>query len=189
MKGRSSFPECCWMCFRVIREYRNRVEGFAEDSHACVCKTQDSKEAAMTPFCGRALADPKLQKVIFEQADPLGITVGGLRLPPSSIPGCFQWKAHVVVLLAVPTSGGKEALEICLCPPVCLSPHHPPAILSKLAAGRTLLMCTEGESPFWWVYRGHIPERKILAKGQYLNFTVSVQCRSIFLNQLIIIFH
>lgn len=48
-------------------------------------------------------------------------------------------------------------------------------------------MRTEKASPFWWIYKGHIPEGKIMAT-ECLNFTVSVQCNSIFLKQLIKIF-
>lgn len=48
------------------------------------------------PSVGGPLADPKLQKVTVEQADPLGVSVGCRRLPPSIISACkyFQWKCH-----------------------------------------------------------------------------------------------
>lgn len=79
----------------------------------------------------------------------------------------------------------KEAPRRCLCPSVCLfpsSPHNPPSVSSV----RDSVVGTERESPFWWLYKGHIPERKIFT-AESLNFTASMQC--LFLNQLIIIVH
>lgn len=94
--------------------------------------------AEITPLraMGGPLAYPKLQKVVVEQADPLGVSIGCHGLPPSSVSACryFQGKLHFVILVESPTLHGKEALEIGLCLSVCLFPHHPHAILSKLAA-------------------------------------------------------
>lgn len=77
----------------------------------------------------------------------------------------------------------KEALS--LCPSVCLcasSPHNPLSVSSV----RDLVMGTERESSFWWVYKGHMAERKIFT-AESLNVTVSMQ--HLLLNQLIITVH
>lgn len=144
MKGRSSFPECCWMCFGVIREYRNRVEGFAEDSHACVCKTQDSKGAAMTPFCGRALADPKLQKVIFEQADPWGSLRGASGCHHPVFLDVFSGKLMLLFCWQYPLWVEKKpwkyvCVHLCVCPLITLLQSS----LSWLQAG--LCSCAQRE--------------------------------------------
>lgn len=76
---------------------------------------------------------------------------------PSSFSGCkyFQWKLHLVILLEMPTLQGKEALETCMCPSVCLFPHHPDAILSKLAAGGTPVVCRERRPFLVGLQRAH----------------------------------
>lgn len=78
--------------------------------------------------------------------------------------------------------GSPEEMSVSICVSVFITPTQ--SSLCELCEDS--VVGTERESPFWWLYKGHMAERKIFT-AESLNVTVSMQ--HLLLNQLMVIVH